>query len=271
MRKFLSAIFLAVLLLTTPLFIAGKVVATSAAAYQDYLYQFDLYRQKYADFQVAKNEYQKFKSLTAQQQLLDNTKAMLAQRDQLLRAYLLFLNEKLNEDQGLSPTSKQLYQTLIANEVKFLNENAALVPSISSLDDAITISGKLESHYQVLQTTIRQIITAVALGKLMVLSRQFDTNAQTAQTLVNTNTSVFSAEKIATMNRWLLQITNKKTLYQQKIDEINSLNTSLTTADASELDRKFSDITKKVGEARQYLLEGTSYLGELGTELKYSD
>ena len=71
------------------------------------------------------------------------------------------------------------------------------------------------------------------------------------------------------MNRWLLQITNTKSLYQQKIDEINGLNTSLTSTDPNDLDRKFSDITKKVGEARGYLLQGTSYLGELATALKY--
>src|SRR3989344_5828917 len=94
-----TALALVVILFLT---LAGSVFATSQQAYQDYLYQFDLYRQRETDFRVAKTEYEKFRSLTSETTALEKTKLLLAQRDQLLRAYLLVLNEKLNEDKGLT-------------------------------------------------------------------------------------------------------------------------------------------------------------------------
>ncbi len=267
MRKFLVLL----LFVLTAAFMTPTVFATTQQAYNDYLFQFDVYRQKYSDFQVAKNEYQKFKTLASQTTALAATKTMLTQRDLLLKAYLLLLNESLNEDRGLSTVNKQLYQSLIRNEITFLDGHSQLIPSIASIDDAISVGSQLESHYQVLQTSMRQIITGISLGKLMVLSRLFDQNYQTAQSLVVTNTAYVTPEKNSTITRWLLNIANKRSLYQQKIDEILSLNTQLTTTDPNELDRKFSEITKKVGEARQYLLEGTSFLGEVVVGLKYID
>src|SRR3990167_2153444 len=138
--------------------LSSHISASSQQAHTDYLYQYDVYRQSYNDFKVAKNEYEKFKSLVSQTDALEQTKKMLAQRDVLLRSYLLLLNEKLNENKGLDGSDKTLYQTLIQNEVKFLESHANLIPAIGSIDDTVDVSKQLESHYNILQTSIRQTI-----------------------------------------------------------------------------------------------------------------
>jgi hypothetical protein len=250
---------------------SGLVYATSDQARQDYLFQFDTYRAKYTDFQVAKNEYAKFNTLTAQTTALEKTKTMLTQRDQLLRSYLFLLNEKLNEDAGLNATTKQLYRTVISSEVTFLEGHARLIPAIGSLEDAVHVSQELESHYRVLQVSIRQILIGLSLGQLSILSGIYDTTLHDAQALVATYGSVFSNQKQETVNRWLLQITNKRTLYQQKLQEITSAGYQLKTTDAQELDRQYREITNKIGEARQYLLEGASFLTELKNSIQYID
>ncbi len=249
----------------------GFTYASSDTAYQDYLYQFDLYRQTYTDFSVAKNEYQKFKSLESQTAALDKTKIMLAQRDNLLRAYLLLLNEKLNENTGMGASEKLLYQTLIRNEVTFLETHAKLIPSIGSLDDAGTISKQLESHYLILQKSMRQTIIGISVGKLTELKKQFDTAFSSAQTLINATRGAFTPEKQATMDRWVLQINNKKSLYQQKIDSINSNNSSWDTNSLDEMNRKFLGLQGNIASAKQELQEGSSFLGELVNTLKYQD
>lgn len=249
----------------------SAVQASSQQAYQDYLFQSDTYRQKYSEFQVAKNEYLKFKTLAAETSALEKTKAMLAQRDQLLRAYLLLLNERLNEDAGLTGATKGQYQTMIANEVKFLESHASLIPSIGSIEDGQKVSEELESHYTILQTSVRQIITGLSLGQLALLSRQFDQVMRDAQNTVTAATGTFTLEKQATLNRWLLQITNKRALAQQKIDSITQANAQLEGNDVDELDSKFRELGRQVSEARQYLVEGASFLGELKNALKYID
>lgn len=251
--------------------IVPSVKASSEKAYQDYLYQFDLYRQKYSDFTVSKNEYEKFGSLTSQSTALANTSAMLSQRDQLLRAYLLLLNEKLNEDRGLGDTQKATYLALTGNEISFLDSHSTLVSSIGSLEDATEVSKELESHYAILGASMRQVITGVSLGQLFVLARKYDTALADAKALMTANRGTFSPQKQATIDRWILQITNTRSLYQQKIDSISTKNTQLKGSSIETLDDLFTELKRDLGQAKQYLMEGNRFIGELIEALRYQD
>jgi hypothetical protein len=253
------------------LFFTFPVHASSTQAHQDYLYQFDLYRQTNTNFQVAKNEYVKFKSLSAQADALTKTKVMLIQRDKLLRSYLSLLNEKLNEDQGLTVSTKQLYQTLIKNEITFLDAHVGKIPSAGSLSDATLVSGELESHYKILQIFIRQILAGLTLGQLSILASSYDKTLIDVQKIITTYGNTFPSMKQETINRWILQIKNKRTYYQQKYDTITQQSAQLTADDMRDLDQKYTLITKNIAEARQYLLEGSSFFIELINTLKYTD
>ena len=274
MRKCVYVVFVLFLIsvfLRSSSYHTPRVQASSQQAYQDYLYQFDTYRQKYSEFTVAKNEYLKFKTLTSQTTALDKTKSMLSQRDLLLRSYLLLLNEKLNEDQGLGSTEKVTYQRLIQNEVKFLEDHSRLVSNIGSLEDSSMVSRELESHYAILGASMRQTITGVSLGKLAVISKRYDQALADATSLIAMYHGIFTPQKQSTINRWLLQITNTKSLYQQKIDTIVSKNTQLVGTSTDGQGQTFSQITKDVAEARQYLVEGSGYMRELMEALRYQD
>lgn len=250
------------------IFTAQPIQASATGAYQDYLYQFDLYRAKYTDFKIAKNEYEKFKTLTSATDALSKTRIMLSQRDQLLRAYLFLLNEKLNEDKGLGSNDKQLYQTLIRNEVTFLENHSQLVPSVGSLSDAMTVSQQLESHYLVLQASIRQTIVALHLGQLALLASQYDILVIQAKNLITANRNLLPAEKQAIVDRWLLQITNKRSLFAQKYDSLVRANAQFKGPSIDELDRSLAEMQKNISEARQYLAEGAAFIGELLNSLK---
>lgn len=263
MKKFAA---LAVLLL----FLATPVFASSDQAYKDYLYQFDVYRQKYNDFQVAKSAYQKFKTLESESTALSSTKFMLSQRDLLLHAYLVYLYERVGEQGGITSVNKQLYQSLLSNELAFLEKQSGLVSSINSLDDATTTSEELESHYTVLSANIRQVIAGIALGQLNVIAQNFDHQVTVAQTLFNNNSTQLPTDKRTTINNWFLAITNKRSLYDQKINEVNADVALLSQSyDVNSLDQNFTDITAKIGEAKQYLSDSIANLGELANALRY--
>lgn len=243
--------------------------ATSQQAYQDYLYQFDIYRQNYSDFQVAQNNYEKFQSLEAQTDALNKTKTMMSQRDQLLRSYLLVLDERLREDQGLPAATKQTYETLLQNEATFLANHAQLITAIGSISDATQVSGQLESHYAILQSSIRQILIGLALGQLNILNNFYSNYLQEAQAIINTDSGSFSTDKQQTLNRWILEIQNKQTLFQQKYSALVAANAQWTSQDQSNLDQQYASMSNQIDGARQYLVEGASYQIELKNELKY--
>lgn len=256
------------------IFLLPKTVeATSQQAYQDYLYQSDLYRSKYNDFKVARNEYQKFNTLTSQTTALTKTRDMLTQRNALLKSYLLLLNEKINETTGMTETDKSYYRSLINNENSWLTKNNELIPSIGSLEDANNVSQFLENHYNILLGSMLQIVSAISLGNLNGIANQYDQNLADAKALVNSNRGIFTPQKQSLLDRWLLQITNVRSLYQGKADEIKVKISKLkgVTTGYTDPASLFSDSKKILAEGRQYLLEGSSYLAELTREIKYQN
>lgn len=271
MRKILVFSSLALLVLFTLSAVEEPTYASSQKAHQDYLFQSDQYRKALSEFTIAKNEYEKFKSLASESLALEKTKLMLAQRDRFLRSYLLLLIEKLVENPGVETATRGLYVSLLGSEVAFLEGHSELVPSISSIEDAQTVSHQLESHYNVLQVSIQQTITALMLGNLNSLAVSYDQVVAQTQNLVSTKRDSLPPGKRATVDRWLLQIQSKRSLYQQKVDIIARKNTELARSDRYELDRQSVEIQQEASGAKQYLAEGASFLGELVTALKYEN
>ncbi len=243
--------------------------ATSQQAYQDYLYQYDLFRQTYTNFTTAKTEYQKFGSLQSQATAIDKTRTMLTQRNQLLNAYLFVLNEKLNEDRGLRAPDKQRYQRTLATEKSFLDTNSTRIPTVGTLDEAEVVSTQLATHYPTLEMGIRQVLIGISLGQLAALHLQYDATLTQIRELIGANASQFDTQKQAVLNRWLLQIDNKRSLYQQKIDSVITASNELKIEDTRELEQKFEDMVKNLADARQLLAEGSSFMGEVLTAIKY--
>lgn len=258
------------LLLVAILFILplGRISAASQTAYQDYVFQFDQYRQLFNNFRIALGQYQQFNSLESQQSALDKAKLAIGQRDVVGRTYLLFLNEKLTENPGLLTSETLLNRTLITNEIAYLDGHSTLVQSISSMDDVEKSSQDFAKHYPLMIAGIRQTVIAIQLGYLNYFATQFDQAAKEAQALIGIARTQVAPAKQAAMDRWLLEISNKRNLYQQKSTAINAAAFKLS-GDDMEQSRKFAAIQSDLATARQYLVEGTSFLNELGNALKY--
>lgn len=271
MRNCSRLFFALLVLLVLPSWLALPIHASSPQAYQDYLYQFDRYRAKYSEFSVAKNEYEKFHSLTSQTTALTNTIAMLTQRNNLFRAYLLLLNEKINENPGLNDMQKADLHGLVNTEIKFFDGHTARIVTISSLEDATAVSREVETHNRSLQTVMRQAVTGISLGSLTSLIRQFDAGFSEAKTIVAGTRAMFTPPKLATIDRWLQQIQNVRNLYQQKIEDIGVMNAKLSERSVDGLDDGLRTIKKEIAQAKIYLRDGNAYIGELIEALRYQN
>jgi len=264
-QRFIVAV---IIILLTPWILPQKVSASPEQSYKDYLYQSDQYRQAYNDFKVAKNEYDKFNTLTSQTSALDKSKTMLSSRDMLLRSYLLLLSEKLTNSDGVSQSDKTLYKSVIDNEIVFLNKHSELVASIGSVGDATQVSEQLESHYKVLSASIRQITTSLAIGNVALLARQYDDTVSTIRTFISSIRLDLPQDKQSIVDRWMISVVDKRNLYQQKIDTVIQTNAALKAADISKLDSTVSIMQRNIAEARSYLLEGSANMTELIGVLK---
>jgi len=259
--------FLILLFVSSQYFIAS-VNASSSQAYQDYRFQFEQYRQKLTDYRVAYNQYKQFNSLTSQADALEKIKIALAQRNQVSKTYYLFLNEKINENPGVVSADAALYRSLMTNHIGFLDQNTLQTATINTLSDAATISTLYVKNYNSMQSIYRQTIVGVQLGYLQYFVLQFDTAAIHAQSLIAASKGDATPEKQATLDRWLLALSNKHSLFEQKNLTIRNAMAKLT-GDVQEQDRQFAAIQTLINKQKQDLIEGASYLGELEQALQY--
>lgn len=265
-------VFILLVLLALPTFLALPVNASSQQAYQDYLYQFDVYRRDLSDFQTARGEYLKFQTLTSQTTALEKTKAMLSQRATLLRTYLLLLTERLNEDQGLTTEEQNRYRSLVSAEVNFADRQKTAVPAISSIEQATSHSKELEARYPALYATMRGIGSELLAGAVVARVSDFDRLFGDAKTLIGSWQPLGSAEKQATIDRWVVVITNKRGLLGQTLETVRSTDQKIFNAlYTDEANRWAAESAKTVATAKQQFIELTANLAELLAAMRYQD
>lgn len=264
-------LFLILLIIILPILLVKQIIATPAQAYQDYLYQYDLYRQKYSDFRIAKSEYEKYKTLVSEKNALESAKSMLIQRNLLFNAYLSYINERLNAGEGLTDAQKRMYQTFIRNEETTLTAQNQAIPSLAALNDVTKASQEFDNRYLTIQKTLRQAIVSLSLGSLSTQQIQYDQALQDIKLFLINHASDYSAERRATFERWLIQSTAKEDIFKQKYDETTSQNNAITARSLQELDTIFNKLQTEVKQANQYLNEAISALDEIVKTLPYTE
>lgn len=242
--------------------------ASSEQAYRDYQFQYDVYRTRLNEYRIAYTQYKQFNSLAAQQDALERGKLFLAQRSQAAKTYFLFLNERLSENPGLGTGELPFYRAVITNQVAYLDQNLVLAPSAGSFEDARRVSDEFVKNNEQMQAAYRQIIAGIQLGYLNYFAKRFDDIGTAAQTLVAQSKTFSTPQKQQSMDRWLLSLSNKRSLFQQKSNTIRS-KISLLTGDVTEQDRLLLEIQTTIGGARQDLVELAANLKELETALLY--
>lgn len=244
------------------------VQAGSAQAYRDYQFQYEVYRQRSSDFRIAFTQYQQFKSLASQQEALEKAKLFLAQRDTAAKTYFLFLAEKISENPGMFSSEASQYNAIITNQISYLDQNALLVSAVASFEDAKRVSEAFQKNYETMQAGYRQSIAALELGYLRYFAKRFNDAARRAQALIAENNAGMSAQKRAVLDRWLLSLSNKYALFEQKATDIRTSIPTIT-GDIPQQDRVALELQAKIGAAKQDLVEAVSYLKEIETALVY--
>jgi len=109
------------------------------------------------------------------------------------------------------------------------------------------------------------------MAELTAIDTMYYESFTKSHAFIQANKSSYTVEKQSILERWLLQIQNKRDLYKQKTDEITKENTTLKSSSVSEITVGYQRIAKLISEARQYLSEGASFLQELTTAMQYRE
>lgn len=246
------------------------IFAQSQSHYQSYLTQYDSYRKALSSFQIAKNEYDKFKTLQAQAQALTTAKTLLIERNKTLRQYIELLQNLIRETPHMATEEASTLNTLLENEKAFLTTHEKFVASISTVADANTASKQLESHNQIVLATFRQTTLSILIARTNVYAIQYEVLLTQAKSLIEEVKKEFPVEKHAVIDRWYEQMSNKRTLYQQKSSSVANAVSTIKGNPTDQI-KVYQEQVRQLSLARQELIEGSRYMGELISVIRFID
>lgn len=227
-------------------------------AYNDYVYNYNLYRSAHLDYVAAKSEYHTYGTLTAKTKAIQATRKLLHQRAEALKTYLTALRMKLHEETGITSYKQNLYFIKLDDEVAWLTQHQSNLTTPSTIEDLLDESKKLEGRYPQIQVISYQTLETILEG------RENSLRDETNQLIEATDQKIeeirSSGEDTTTLERWSIEAQQKVNLSEEK--------QSQATYTLGSIDSRYSEIANRYNKARQLLEESNQYLKEAVTFLK---
>ncbi len=234
-------------------------------AFNDYIYNYNLYRSTHLDYVTKKSGYQTYGTLTSKTQALEVTRKMLLQRDMALETYFTALRMKLKEETGIESYKQNLYFLKLDDEVTWLKNHQSLLSSPSTIEDLIKESRRLETRFPNAQVINYQALGVVLEGKEISLRGEIQPVIDLAEKKIVEIRD--SGEDTQVLERWLLEAKQKVVLSEQKQAEAVAMLSAIEPRDTDK-STKYDQSRHLLEESNQYLKEAISFLKEIIREVK---
>lgn len=238
-------------------------------AYQDFLYNYNLYRQSYSEYTIAKESYLKYQTLTSKNEALQKTSQMLKNQDEVVKTYLTALRLKLMEASGNAGYEQNTLYTKIDNEITWYKNHQENLNSAGTIEDLIALASKGGNEYEETEILIYQTLGAILNGKENVFYGKINQNIKTLKEKIG-EIRTKGDKNTSLSERWLLEAENRLTRSQEKQLSAQNLLTQIKTNDSNKL-KSYNEAQFTIQESHQYLKEANSYLKEVIKELKSAD
>jgi hypothetical protein len=234
-------------------------------AYQDYQYNYNLYRSSHIDYIAARSEYLNYRTLTSQTKAIEKTKEMLLNRAETLKTYLTALRIKLRETTGITNYDQNISYLKLDNKVTFISSHKNSLPSAASLEDLVKISTELEKAYPEIEVLSYQTLGKIIIGKESYLRQKINEQIQMLEEKINEIRN--EGEDTTIPERWLIQTKEKIKRSEEKEKEAQTVLDRISTGDANKI-FSWNKAQKLFEEENQYLKEAISSIKEIIREIK---
>src|SRR3989344_2566962 len=200
-------------------------------AYQDYTYNYSIYRRAHNDYVLAKGQYLSYKTLKSKTNAYDKTLAMLQARDEAIKTYLTALRLKLVETEGVPSLERDALFGRIDTEVAWYEDHRGSLASAGRLEDLV--------------------VNSDIKDKVAEIRQNQDKNTRKIE-------------------RWVLEAELRLTRSQEKTFDAQSVIFELKERDRDKF-KVYNESREFITESHQYLKEASSFLKEIIDEAKISD
>ncbi len=155
------------LLLFSSLFLLNKSILADRQL-DDYLFQYEKYRNLHDEFVSARNKYLQYKTLATRDQALTVNKEIAWQRDEVLRTYLVLLRKRVNESL-ISPVSlKEDMQKELEKQISWFSEHQKKIKYTeeSDYEEIFKLVKETEDDEAKIYKTIYKSLLLIKMGRI---------------------------------------------------------------------------------------------------------
>ena len=257
------------LLFASPAF-SQEEKLTYERSYQDYTYNYDIYRRANSEYESYRLQYIQYKTLTAQENAREATVRMLQARDEVSKTYLTALRTRLSETGGIQDDKRGPLNPQIDASVLWFADHKDKIPSAGSLEDLVKDSDEAAEYYKQKEYMLYDTLVTISIGKIAFIREKQDTTLGEIKTKVS-EIRANGDKDTAVLERWILDTENRLTRSREKELEALELMPKLKGNQDKINLGVYEDILFKLSESHQYLKDANSYMKEIINEIKFED
>jgi len=227
-------------------------------ANQDYLFQFSSYTEAHQAYITAKEAYQKFGTITSQQEAVQKTKIVLILRAEVIRTYLQRLKLRLIAQRELDSIQRESQVGKLEATQAFLETHKQNIDKIKNLAEVNTESSRFEREMPATNELSYETLSFILIGEaqgLEVSTRNL--LEETIQSLGNPSSRAFE-EGVSEIRRKLTAVRVNADRASQIIQEYQTakIKKGLTAIGTYQLVQKEMKSAKlSLQEAAQLIIE----------------
>ncbi len=248
------------------------IVFDSTQALKDYQFIIEEYTRARSAYLLARSQYLQAQTLAAQSQARVATSEFITKRDEVVRAFLLFIRTKLTEDQQLDSAIRDGLTTRIDSEIAWWESHKGRIRSAGSLNDLVTDSDEASKRYLSTEKLIYEAKSSLALSKVLNRRNEVSGLLANSRTVVS-NISQAGNHPVSNAQRWIIEAENKVTRSFDKDLEASKVLVTLQSAtNSSTRDNPSASYTNLINlseESLQFLREASSHIKEVIKSLKF--
>jgi len=237
-------------------------------AFNDYLYNLNLYQNSHLEYVSSRNEYQNYQTLTSQNNALEKTRTMLENRSEAQKSYLTALRMRLREETSILSYRQNLYYIKLDEEIGFLTSNKNDYSSAATLEDLVKTSDQFADRYPEQNLLSFQTLGEIASGKETGLKNRLNSLLEKTEKKIGLIKE--AGDNTNTEERWLIQAREKIKRAEEKDREAYNILAGMKANESNKID-VWNKAQKAFEEENLYLKESLSYLKEIIREIKSAD
>lgn len=238
-------------------------------AYEDYLFNFNKYRQSYSEYLTAREAHLSYNTLTSKNNAQEKTLKLLQDENEVVRTYLTALRLKLAETTGISNYEENVIYLKLDKEVSwYLNQRDKLMAAIN-LEDLVALGKESKENYQATDILSYQALGSVLAGKEINFRNRLNEQIILIKEKLGEIRQKGDKQTVKA-ERWLLETENLLIKSQEKEFEAQQKLAQLKTGDRYK-NKTYNEAQYLFEQSHQYLKEASNQLQEIIREIKTND